>query len=99
MERADALGELLLAPVDADLDVEVATEQLDAGLADLLLDEHAQPLRRGGVAGGARDGGFGGHHAPSLSTIQSTHAVSACTSASSTAGNMPMRSWFRPSLR
>ena len=34
-----------------------------------------------------------------LSTIQSMHAVSACTSPGSTAGNMPTRSWLRPSLR
>ena len=33
------------------------------------------------------------------STTQSMHAVSACTSAGSTAGNIPMRSWLRPSLR
>ena len=33
------------------------------------------------------------------STTQSTHWVSASTSDGSTAGNMPMRSWLRPSLR
>ena len=35
----------------------------------------------------------------SRSTSQSMHAVSACTSEGSIAGNMPMRSWLRPSLR
>ena len=35
----------------------------------------------------------------SCSTTQSTHAVSAVTSVGSTAGNMPIRSWLRPSLR
>ena len=30
---------------------------------------------------------------------QSMQAVSAATSSGSTAGNMPMRSWLRPSLR
>ena len=34
-----------------------------------------------------------------LATIQSMHAVSASTSAGSTAGNMPTRNWLRPSLR
>jgi hypothetical protein len=33
------------------------------------------------------------------STTQSMHAVSACTSSGSIAGNMPTRSWLRPSLR
>ena len=36
---------------------------------------------------------------PILSTTQSMHAVSACTSPGSTAGNIPIRSWLRPSLR
>ena len=35
----------------------------------------------------------------SCSTTQSTHWVSALTSSGSTAGNMPTRSWLRPSLR
>src|SRR5665811_1607299 len=35
----------------------------------------------------------------SRSTTWSMHAVSACTSAGSTAGNMPTRTWLRPSLR
>ena len=41
-----------------------------------------------------RDGGQ-----PSRSTTQSTHAVRAATSSGSTAGNIPTRSWLRPSLR
>ena len=40
-----------------------------------------------------------GAHREILSTTQSMQAVSACTSAVSTAGNIPMRSWLRPSLR
>src|SRR5258708_4618182 len=35
----------------------------------------------------------------SRSTTQSTHWVSALTSSGSTAGNIPTRSWLRPSLR
>ena len=38
-------------------------------------------------------------HAATRSTTQSMHAVSACTSAGSIAGNIPTRSWLRPSLR
>src|SRR5204862_6699570 len=34
-----------------------------------------------------------------FSRTQSMHAVSASTSPGSTAGNMPTRSWLRPSLR
>ena len=39
------------------------------------------------------------HQSASRSTTQSMQAVSACTSAGSIAGNIPMRSWLRPSLR
>ena len=42
---ADPLRELLVAPIDAEVDVEVLAQQLDAGVADLLLDEYAQSLR------------------------------------------------------
>jgi hypothetical protein len=42
---------------------------------------------------------LGDEHLHSRSTTQSMHAVSAWTSSGSTAGNMPMRSWLRPSLR
>src|SRR6185312_7087036 len=38
-------------------------------------------------------------HRASCSTTKSMHPVSARTSSGSTAGNMPMRSWLRPSLR
>jgi hypothetical protein len=38
--RSDPFGELLPRPVDAELDVKMAAEQLDAGLPDLLGDEH-----------------------------------------------------------
>src|SRR6185437_697135 len=89
----DPLAELGVVPVDADIDLEVLAQEVDARVADLLLDEDTSPpalvlsLRRRGA------------HRPILSTIQSTHAVSASTSDVSTAGNMPMRSWLRPSLR
>src|SRR5205823_6412372 len=72
------------------VDVEVLAQKIDARGADLLLDEHARALGRGCSVS---------THEPSLSTAQSIHAVSACTSSGSTAGNMPMRSWLRPSLR
>ena len=91
--RRSARASSLVVPVDAEVDVEVLAQQLDAGVADLLLDEHlqARPLVRRSRVGGA--------HAATLSTTQSMQAVSACTSAGSTAGNMPTRSWLRPSLR
>src|SRR4029077_19117348 len=88
---ADALGQLLRGPVDAEIDVEALAQQLHARVADLLLDEDFQALLSGVRRGDA--------HAEILSTIQSIHAVSACTSPGSTAGNMPIRSWLRPSLR
>ncbi len=81
---ADALSQFLVGPIDTDLDVEVLAQQIHARVADLLLDQHLQAL----IA-----------HDVLLSTIQSTQAVSACMSAGSTAGNIPIRSWLRPSLR
>ena len=93
---ADPLDELGVVPVDAEIDVEVRAQQLDTRVADLLLDEDPRAcafalrcrlLRRRRA------------HRPLLSTIQSMHPVSASTSAVSTAGNMPIRSWLRPSLR
>src|SRR5439155_24239598 len=72
----DALGDLVA--VAADVDVEVAPEQLDAARPDVLRDQDLHASR---------------------STTQSMHAVSACTSEGSIAGNIPMRSWLRPSLR
>ena len=88
---ADALGELLLAPAGSELDVEVLAQQRHARVADLLGDQHLQTLAALRAARGA--------HSEILSTTQSMHAVRACTSPSSVAGNMPTRSWFRPSLR
>ena len=82
---ADTLGELVIAPLDPHLDVEVLAQQIDAGLADLLLDEHLQAPVAIACIGGVT-------HAEILSTIQSMQAVSACTSAGSTAGNIPTRS-------
>ena len=77
---ADLLGKLLAAPVDAEVDVEVAAEQLDPGVADLLGDEH--PRLRSAV----------GRAHELRSRTQSMHAVSACTSAGSVAGNIATRS-------
>ena len=71
------------APTDALVDLEVLAQQCHTGLADPLGDQDLRPLA----------------HEASLSTTQSMHAVSACTSAGSTAGNMPTRSWLRASLR
>ena len=85
--------------LDAYLDIEVSAQELNARVADLLLDEHAQALGLGRLRCEAGNRRFRTHHAPRLSTTQSMHAVSACTSGGSTAGNMPTRSWFRPSLR
>ena len=86
VELADPLLELRAVPVEAELDVEALPQQLDAGVGDLLLDE---------------DLGLLVHRLTSsaFSRAQSMQAVSASTSAGSTAGNMPIRSWLRPSLR
>ena len=59
------------------------------------------PARNPGSAPEPRAGirpeaGFRSHR---RSSTQSMHAHSACTSAGSTAGNIPTRSWLRPSLR
>ena len=64
---ADALGELLVAPVDAEVDVEVLAQERDAGVADLLLDEHPQAsaVRLRGRAGVGRAERA---HAPTRST-------------------------------
>ena len=78
----DRLPQLLVGHLEAELDVEVLPQQLDAGVGDLLLDEDLHLAT------------------PStFSIVQSMQAVSASTSAGSTAGNMPTRSWLRPSLR
>ena len=49
---ADALGELLVGPVDAEVDVEALAQEVDAGVGDLLLDEDlvllAERRSRGG---------------------------------------------------
>ncbi len=81
---ADPLPQLLLAPVEAQVDVEVVAQQLHPGVPDLLLDEDPGPPV---LAHGIR------------STTHSMDSVRACTSAGSTAGNIPIRSWLRPSLR
>ncbi len=70
------------------------------------------PLRRASGTGGARGCRAGARSVrpvgpgrsvrgrqPRRSTTWSTHAVSARTSAGSTAGNIATRSWLRPSLR
>src|SRR5205807_9845319 len=89
LELADPLSEPLLVPVEPQLDVEVLAQELHARPADVLPDEHARARRA--VACGA--------HRWIRSTTQSMHVVSASTSAGSMAGNMPTRSWLRPSLR
>ncbi len=89
---ADLLGQFLIGPVDAEVDVEVLFEQFDARVADLLLDEHLQTFCALAVI-------RSGAHDAILSAVQSIQAVSARTSSGSTAGNMPTRSWLRPSLR
>ena len=103
MVGADPLRQLLIAPVEAEVDVEVLAQQLHAGVADLLLDEDLQApaVRAGSRAGGRgrRGCALRGAHDASLSTTHSMQVVSACTSAGSTAGNIPIRSWLRPSLR
>ena len=82
---ADAGLEVEALDVERGVDVEVRLEEVDAGGADLLGDEDA----RGAVVGA---------HAWA-STTKSMHLVSWRTSSGSIAGNMPMRSWLRPSLR
>ena len=90
---ADPLRQLLVAPVEAEVDVEVLAQQLHAGVADLLLDQHLQALATG-LRCSPR--ALMTRSSP-LPTRYSD--VSACTSAGSTAGNIPIRSWLRPSLR
>ena len=56
MVVADALGELLVGPVDAEVDVEALAQEVDAGVGELLLDEDPVLLgerrsRRGRDAG------------------------------------------------
>jgi hypothetical protein len=75
-DYADPLAELLGAPAGAEVDVEVVAQQRDAGVSDLLGDEHA------GLFIGAHD----------RSRTQSTQAVSASTSDGSVAGNIATRS-------
>ncbi len=99
---ADPLRQLLVAPVEAEVHVEVLAQQLHAGVADLLLHQDLQALTV--RADGRRRrrcscGALHGAHDAILSTIHSIQDVSACTSAGSTAGNIPIRSWLRPSLR
>ena len=96
---ADPLGELLLAPLEPQLDVEVRAQKLHPRVADLLLDQHLQalPVGAGDDAGGGCWRARAGvrrvrAHGASLSTTQSTQVVSACTSAGSVAGNIAIRS-------
>ena len=87
---ADALVELLLAPVDAEVDVEALRSSSTPESPTFSL---TSTFRRSAVSGAA------GLMPQILSTTQSMHAVRARTSSGSTAGNMPIRSWLRPSLR
>src|SRR5207302_2331162 len=70
-------------------------EKLDPGAADLLRDEDL----RFGVVVARRLGILLRDRHQIRSRTQAMQAVSACTSAGSVAGNMAIRSWFRPSLR
>ncbi len=79
---ADRLVQLRVGHLQAQVDLKALAQHVDAGVGDLLPDQHLH---------GATSGTF--------SITQSTQAVSASTSAGSTAGNMPTRSWLRPSLR
>ncbi len=94
---ADALGELLVAPVHPDLDVEVLAQERDPRVADLLLDEHLRTAVGALLVAAELLGRRA--HAALLSSTQSMHAVSAWTSDVSIAGNIPTRNWLRPSLR
>src|SRR5215210_9429876 len=82
VELADSFLESVAVPVEAELDVELLPQELDARVGDLLRDEDLHRLM-----------------SSAFSRTQSMEAVSASTSAGSTAGNMPNRSWLRPSLR
>ena len=78
----DLLAQLLVGHLEAEVDVELRAQQVDAGVGDLLLDQDLHEAT------------------PSTFAItQSTQTVSASTSSGSTAGNIPIRSWLRPSLR
>src|SRR5215203_1737063 len=78
----DLLAQLLVGHLEAEVDLELRAQQVDAGVGDLLLDQDLHEAT------------------PStFSTTQSMQAVSASTSSGSTAGNIPIRSWLRPSLR
>ncbi len=91
---ADPLGELLVGPVDAEIDIEVLAQQRHAGVADLLLDEHLQrPCRRSVSA------------VVAALIAESSRRPSRCTRSaparrrSRPPGTSRSRSWLRPSLR
>ena len=86
VELGDPGLELAVGPVDADLDVEALAQQLDPGVGDLLLDQDPRALAHERIPS-------------AFSSSQSIDAVRAWTSAVSIAGNIPTRSWLRPSLR
>ena len=67
-------------------------------IAEVDVEVLAQQRRRRSRRSSRRRGRWR-HRRSCCSTTQSMHAVSACTSSGSIAGNMPMRSWLRPSLR
>ena len=86
---ADALCQLLVAPVEPQVDVEVLAQQLDARVADLLLDEHLRTRRQPASALMSR-----ASRRPSRCR-RSAPARRRCRSP----GTSPIRSWLRPSLR
>src|SRR2546423_1241304 len=83
-----SVPELLLAPLEPQLDVEVRAQKLHPRVADLLLAQPLQALPLGAGSGCRRARSDAGvrrvrAHGASLSTTQSTQLVSACTSAGS----------------
>src|SRR5207253_11071321 len=80
-----------LAPVRFQVDVEAVAQERDARVPELLRDEVLDALVVREIGGEP--------HSAILSATHAMHAVRACTSAGSVTGNMPSRSWLRPSLR
>ncbi len=54
VELADPLGELLVGPIEAELDVELLAQEVDAGLGDLLLDQDLWTIVHGALRASSR---------------------------------------------
>ena len=95
VEQGDGVVPAVLAKAGTDVErlTGLVAKEVDSGVRDLLLDQH--PRQRVG------QGRCAAHRLTpgALSTTQSTEATSASMSAGSIAGNIPTRSWLRPSLR